>query len=258
VTLFDTGHNYSGGNAEARLGRAIRQLSSREGLVLSSKCGTRSKGYARTYKDFSPGWIRESCQMSLDRIGTDHLDLFMFHSPSLGHLTDEAMAALHGLKAEGLVRAVGLSNPAADVLRRVEEKAEFDFVLLNYNLMNLDVEPHIGRLREKGLGVIAGGCLAHGLYSGKIFRITRPRDFWYLARAIVRFRGQLLRGFSYRFVDQVPGMTGAQVALRYVLDNPGVDAAVFGTTSARHLLDNLAAQDLAIPEDVLRRILSVK
>lgn len=254
VTLFDTGHNYSGGNAEVRLGRAIRALGSREGLVLSSKCGTRSKGYGRYYKDFSPAWIRESCEMSLERLGVDHLDLFMFHTPSLAHLSDEAMAALHGLKTEGLVRAVGLSNPGRSVLRRVEEKAEFDFVLLNYNVMNRDVEPHLEVLRGKGLGVIAGGCLAHGLYSGKIFKITRPRDVWYLARAVVRFRDQLAKGLSYRFIEQVDGMSGAQVALRYVLDNPCVNAAVFGTTSAAHLQDNLAAEGMAIPADVLERL----
>ncbi len=257
VTLFDTGHNYSGGNAEIRLGRAIKRLGKRDGLVLTSKCGTRAKGYGRYYKDFSPSWIRESCQLSLERIGTDHLDLFMFHSPSLAHLTDEAMTALYDLKSEGLVRAVGLSNPNPSVLRRVEEKAEFDFALLNYNLMNRDVEPHIEKLRAKGVGVLAGGCLAHGLYSGRIFKITRPRDVWYLARAVVRFRGQLIKGFSYRFVDEVPGMSGAQVALRYVLDNPNVSAAVFGTTSEEHLLNNLAAQDLTIPADVLQRIRSV-
>lgn len=257
VTLFDTGHNYSGGNAEVRLGRALKQLGSRDGLVLTSKCGTRAKGYGRYYKDFSTAWIRESCQLSLERIGTDHLDLFMFHSPSLAHLTDEAMAALYGLKSEGLVRAVGLSNPGRAVLQRVEEKAEFDFVLLNYNIMNRDVEPHIEKLRAKGIGVLAGGCLAHGLYSSKIFRVARPRDVWYLARAVVRFRSQLMKGFSYRFVDEVPGMSGAQVALRYVLDNPNVSAAIFGTTSVEHLKSNLAAQDLTIPADVLQQIRSI-
>ena len=257
VTLYDTGHNYSGGNAEIRLGRAIKRLGSRDGLVLTSKCGTRAKGYGRYYKDFSPAWIRESCKLSLERIGTDHLDLFMFHSPSLHHLTDEAMTALYDLKAEGLVRAVGLSNPNQAVLRRVEEKAEFDFALLNYNLMNRGVETHIEKLREKGVGVLAGGCLAHGLYSGKIFKITRPRDVWYLARAVVRFRSQLMKGFSYRFIEEVPGMSGAQVALRFVLDNPNVSAAVFGTTSAEHLQNNLAAQDLVIPADVLQRIRSI-
>jgi aryl-alcohol dehydrogenase-like predicted oxidoreductase len=258
VTLFDTGHNYSGGNAEARLGLAIKRLGSRKGLVLSSKCGTRSRGYGRSYKDFSPGWIRESCMLSLERIGVDHLDLYMFHSPSLEHLTDEAMAALHGLKAEGLVRAVGLSNPNSAVLERVEEKLEFDFALLNYNIMNRGIEPRIAKLHEKGVGVLAGGVLAHGLYSRGIYRIKRPRDLWYLARAVVRFRNQLIKGFSYHFVDNTPGMSGAQVALRYVLDNPLISAAVFGTTSIAHLEDNLAARERAIPEDVLNRILAIQ
>lgn len=258
VTLFDTGHNYSGGNAEIRLGRAIRRLKSRDGLVLSSKCGTRARGGGRFYKDFSPAWIRESCKQSLDRIGVDHLDLFMFHSPSPEHLTDEAMAALCDLKSQGLVRAVGVSNPGGRVLRRVEEKGEFDFVLMNYSIMNRDAGGAIGRLRAKGVGVIAGGCLAHGLYSGKILRIRRPRDLWYLARALVRFREQFIRGFSYRFVDHTPGMTGAQVALRFVLDNPDISAAVFGTTSLEHLRANLAARDLQMPQAVLSRILAAK
>ncbi len=254
VTLFDTGHNYSGGNAEIRLGRAIKQLNSRKDLVLTSKCGTRTTGSGHSYKDFSPEWIRESCMLSLERIGVDYLDLFMLHSPQIKNLTDEAMTTLYDLKAEGLIRAIGLSNSVSNVLQRVELKSEFDFVLLNYSIMNREIESCIAKLYEKGVGILAGGVLAHGLYTKKIFQITAPRDLWYLIRAVVRFRNQLINSFSYHFIDNVPCMSGAQIALRYVLDNPKVSSAIFGTASIAHLEENLTAQDLRIPEDVMNRI----
>ena len=122
--------------------------------------------------------------------------------------------------------------------------------------MNRDVEPHIEKLRAKGIGVpraVASrmGCI-HRKSSG-----SPGQGCLVSGRAVVRFRSQLMKGFSYRFVDEVPGMSGAQVALRFVLDNPNVSAAIFGTTSVEHLKNNLAAQDLTIPADVLQQIRSI-
>ncbi len=255
VNLFDTGHNYSGGNAEVRLGKAIRSLGAqRRDLVLSSKCGTKQVSRWSHQKDFSPQWIRQSLEMSLERIGTDYLDLFLFHSPQIHHLTEEAMETIHALKRQGLVRAIGVSSPGGQVLTYICEHKNFDFVLLGYNILTQQLEPDIQKLHNQGIGVIGGSPLAHGLYSQDIFKIRSSRDLWYLARALKNFRGLLIKGRRYSFINRVDGFTGAQVALGYVLQNPCVSATIFGTTSEVHLQSNLKTADLSLPAGLIEKI----
>ena len=79
VTLFDTGHSYSGGNAEIRLGEALEGISNKSDLVISTKCGTRISNNGKLYKDFSQNWIRESCNLSLKRIGINELGMYQLH-----------------------------------------------------------------------------------------------------------------------------------------------------------------------------------
>jgi aryl-alcohol dehydrogenase-like predicted oxidoreductase len=116
------------------------------------------------------------------------------------------------------------------------------------------LEPLIGSLYKNGVGVIAGAPLAEGLYSERIYHPRSKKDLWYLARAAAHFRKQLHEGRRYRFINRVDGMTGAQVALRYVLDNPYITSAVVGTTSADHLRENMQVLQKSIPPDVLQNI----
>ena len=84
------------------------------------------------------------------------------------------------------------------------------------------------------------------------------KDIWYLARALVKFRGQLVKGRKFKFINSVEGMTGTQIALKYVIDNPYVTTAVFGTTTMSHLRDNVNSKDLEIPADIIERIKNTK
>ena len=257
VNFFDTGHNYSGGNAEIRLGKAIKDLPEKDQLIISTKCGTRTTLSGKSYKDFSPQWIIESCRLSRERLGLAQIPLFQLHSPSLHHLTDDVLETLKTLKREGYVIAVGVSNPPHDVFEKIIELDCFDFVMTNYSLLSQEREPIIQRLHDKGIGIIAAAPLGNSLYSNRIFKIKSLKDLWYLARALKNFRSRLIKGFSYRFINNVEGLTGAQVALQYVLSNENVTSAVFGTTSLEHLIENLAAVDKTIPLELMNRIKSV-
>ena len=130
--------------------------------------------------------------------------------------------------------------------------------MLDYNVMRQDREPLIKSLYENGVGVVAGSALAESLYSNRVFKVKSVKDLWYLARATVKFRDQLFEGRKYRFINEVEGMTGAQIALRYVLDNPYVSSALFGTTTMSHLEDNVLALEKEIPQNVFARIQQVK
>jgi len=119
VNLFDTGHSYSEGNAEVRLGKALKNIQDKSDLVISSKAGTRISNKGKLYKDFSPNWIRESCKLSLKRLGLESLPLFHLHGPAVSDLNDELIDELLKLKAEGLVRAIGVNSFDDNVLEKV-------------------------------------------------------------------------------------------------------------------------------------------
>ena len=254
VTLFDTGHSYSDGNAELRLGRAIKGLAAKDELAISTKAGTRIDAGGRLYKDFSPAWLRTSCEESLRKIGIETIPLFHLHGPTIRDLNDGVVAELQQLKARGLVRAIGVNSFDDAVLEHILGMNAFDFVMPDYNILSKEREPLIDRFHERGIGVIAGAALADALYSNRVFKVRSGKDLWYLARALKNFRSKLVRGFSYRFINDHPAISGAQVAISYVLRNPNISSAVFGTTSSKHLDENLAAASKEIPAALLERI----
>ena len=253
VTYFDTGHSY--GTAEERIGKALRQGNvPRDRIVISTKFGTRIVN-GKLVHDVSPAWMRDSVQMSLRRMGLDCIDLLCIHGTRSGDFCAETFDALHALQKDGLVRWIGAST--SNDVRLIEEIGRhdwFDFVFLRYNILNRALEPIIEMLAGKQIGVIAGAPLAEGLYSDRIYHPRSKQDLWYLARAAAHFRKQLREGKRYRFIDHADGMTGAQIALRYVLDNPYVTSAVVGTTSAEHLREDLQTLHMKIPPDVLQKI----
>ena len=253
ITYFDTGHSY--GMAEERIGKALRQGNvPRDRIVISTKFGTRIKD-GKPVHDVSPAWIRESVQTSLQRMRLEHIDLLSIHGARSSDFSEETFAALDTLRKEGLVRFFGASTSNdAKLIEEISRHNWFDYVFLRYNILNRPLEPLIETLDKNRIGVIAGAALAEGLYSNRIFRPRSKKDLWYLARAAAHFRKQLREGRKYRFIEHVQGMSGAQVALRYVLDNPHISSAVIGTTSEEHLRSNLQALQLKIPPDVLRQI----
>jgi len=250
VTFFDTGASYSGGHAEPRLGRALKGRDASR-LVIATKAGTFGRGIGR---DFSPAAVVASAERSLKVLGLDALPLLQLHGPSIGELTDELRAALAGLKARGLVRAVGANSFDPVVIDHVVGLLDFDVVMVDYNVLRPGREPLIARAAAAGKGVLAGMPLAMGHTGGQVARLRAPRDLWYAARGLLRHRRDVEQGAAFGFLARTPGMTGAQAALAYVLANPAVACAVVGTTRPAHLAANLAASGMTLSPQTLAEI----
>lgn len=252
VTFFDTGASYSQGAAEPRLGRALKGTDA-DRLVVASKAGTVFAD-GRVRRDFAPAAIVASAERSLRNLGLDVLPLLQLHGPAIAELTDELRAALDGLKARGLVRAVGINSFDPSVVDHAIGLPDIDVVMVDYNVLRSDREPLIARAAAAGKGVLAGMPLAMGHTGLQVAKIRAPRDVWYAARGLLRHRDEVTRGARLGFLNRLPGMTGAQAALAYVLANPDVACAVFGTTRPAHLTQNLAASGMVLPEAVTARI----
>lgn len=252
VNLFDTGHSYSNGNAEKRLNKALRSVANKNDLVISTKAGTRIGTKGKLYKDFSPEWIRTSCQQSLTTLGVDSIALFHLHGPNIKDFTPDLLDELNKLKVEGLIQAYGVNSFDEKVLQHILEMNFFDFIMPDYNALKR--ESLITSFCQNGIGVLAGAALANSLFSNRIFKIRKTQDVWYLLRALKNFRGQLIKGISFRFINHYDDITGAQIALAYIIQNKNISCAVFGTTNEAHLNENLLASEITLSKEILNDI----
>ena len=252
VTLFDTAPGYSRGEAEPRLGRALKGRNL-DGLMIATKAGTRFEG-GRMVRDMTLPAITASVERSLGRLGLEALPLVQLHGPGLDELTDDFADGLQALKAKGLVRALGVNSFDPAVISRAIALPVFDTVMIDYNVLRPERAPLIARAGEAGKGVLAGMALAMGHTGLQAFKLRRLRDVWYALRALKNHRADIARGARMTFLNHLPDLTGPQAALAYVLANPGVSSAITGTTRMAHLMENLRAPGLALPAETADRI----
>ena len=253
VTLFDTGASYSAGEAEPRLGRALRGRDASK-LVIATKAGTWHAGGGRIARDMSPSAIVASAERSLRNLGLETLGLLQLHGPSADELDEPMLAALERLKARGIARAVGLNSFDPAVIAHAIGLPVIDVVMVDYNVLRPEREPLIARAAAAGKGVLAGMPLAMGHTRPLLARLKGPQNLWYAARALAKHRDELARGRRFRFLHGLAEMTGSQAALAHVLANPAVSAAVFGATRLEHLRENLAASGRSLPAHVTAQV----
>lgn len=253
INFFDTGASYAAGNAERRLGLALKSHRTNREIIVATKAGTHVSANGRYYKDWSRAALRASVGRSLERLGITRIDILHLHGPQLGDLTPEIVDTLEGMRREGLVRFVGINSFDEDVLRAALRVESFDSFMLEYNVLKKGNGALIGDIAAAGRAVLVGTPVAQALFTGQMFDITKARNVWALLRAAKHHR-ELRSSFRYRFLNQVPGMTGPQAALAWVLREPRIATAIFGTTQPAHLEQNLAAADLALPPQIIAEI----
>ena len=252
VTFFDTGAAYSGGEAEPRLGRALKGRNL-DRVVVATKAGTRHDG-RRVIRDFSLEGIEASVERSLRNLGLETLPLLQLHGPAAAELDDKMLAMLGGLKRRGLVQALGVNSFDPALIEHVVGLPIFDVVMVDYNVLRPERAPLIARATGQGKGVLAGMALAMGHANRQVLRLRAPRDVWYALRAMKNHRADVARGARFGFLSQIPDMTAAQAALAYVLSDPNVSCAVVGTTRMAHLIENLDASGMPLSREVLDQI----
>lgn len=175
IRYIDTADVYGTGRSERLIGQAIKGR--RDQVVLSTKFGflyDEEKREAHADWNASPGYIRRACEASLKRLGTDYIDLYLFHVG--GDLPREVLegviATLDGLKAAGKIRAYGWSNGMAKSARWFAEHSAADALMFGLNVLQDDAEM-VKLCEEQGLAAICISPLAMGFLSGKYGKGTR-------------------------------------------------------------------------------------
>jgi len=261
INFFDTADAYSLGVSEEILGRALNDFTRREEVVIASKVFF-SMGDKPNLGGLSRVHIMQAIDDSLRRLGTDYIDLYQIHRWDPETPIEETLEALHDVVKSGKVRYIGASSMYAWQFSKSLYLADLHgwtrFVSMqnHYNLVYREEEREMIPLcRSEGIGVIPWSPLARGFLSG-----NRSRQDWgETARAKSdEFAHQMYYQESdFTVVERVAelaqqrSVTPSQIALAWLLHQPGVTAPIIGASKMTHLEENIAAIDIELsPEEL--------
>jgi len=263
VDFIDTAQLYGPLTNELLVGRAV--AGRRDEYVIATKFNRRMDdavpGDISTVgpQDGSAAHVRSSIEGSLRRLGTDYVDLYYQHRVDPNVPIEETVGAMADLVAEGKVRHIGLSEAAADTIRRANAVHPITAVQTEFSLWSRDPEDEVlPTCRELGIGFVAYSPLGRGFLAG---RFTSPDDLdeGDFRRTGPRFTGDNLQS-NLRLADKVKeiaaekGISPAQLAIAWLLAQGDDIVPIPGTKRRTYLEQNAAAADVELTADDLARI----
>jgi len=266
ITTFDTADGYASGRAEEVLGRALHGVR-RESIEIFTKVywptadGPNDRGLSRKH-------ITESLHASLRRLGTDYVDLYQAHRYDHETPVEEIMRAFDDLVRAGKVLYVGVSEWRAEEISaalRAARELGLDRIVSNqpqYNMLWRVIEAEVVPLCEKeGIGQIVFSPIAQGVLTGKYrFGDPPPADSRATDPSGSGFIKRLLRDDVLAAVQRLgpiaadAGLSMAQLAVAWTLQNPNVSAAIVGATRPEQVRENVKASGVRLDAALMRRI----
>jgi aryl-alcohol dehydrogenase-like predicted oxidoreductase len=271
INFFDTADVYSYGQSEEVLGKALKELPvGREKVIIATKVrsamsqeATEGTGDVNNV-GLSRQHIFASVEKSLQRLGTDYIDLYQVHGWDVLTPIEESLRALDDLVRQGKVRYIGCSNWAARqlmkalCLARENKLSQFVSLQAYYSLAGRDLEHELLPLcLEENVGVLPWSPLSGGFLSGKYRRENKNPE----GARRTQFEFPPVdeeRGYdAIELMDQIAkekGATVAQVALAWLLHQRGVSSVIIGANKMTQLEDNLKAAELNLTTDEIERL----
>lgn len=258
VKFLDTADMYGPFTNEMLVGRAI--AGRRGEVVLATKFGNeRRADGTRLGINGRPEYVRSACDASLQRLGTDHIELYYQHRVDPTVPIEETVGAMADLVRQGKVRYLGLSEAAPNTIRRAHATHPITALQTEYSLWSRDPEDEIlPTVRELGIGFVPYSPLGRGFLTGRFgrFEDLPEGDF---RRNSPRFQGENFQK-NLELLDRVraiaseKGVTPAQLALAWLLAQGEDIVPIPGTKHRRYLEENVAAVDTVLTPEDLKRI----
>jgi voltage-dependent potassium channel beta subunit len=266
VNFFDTANVYRRGAAEEVVGRALKGID-RDDYVLATKVyfpmgeGPNDRGLGRKH-------IFEQCERSLKRLGVDYVDLYQCHRPDPETPVEETLRALDDLVTQGKVLYVGVSEWSAEQLdqaRAIQRALNLDPIVSNqpqYSMIWRAIEADVLPVsKAHGIGQVVWSPIAQGVLAGKYrpgeplpegSRATDPESSAFMA---LFMQDEVLAAVqNLRPIAEDLGTTMAQLAIAWVLREPGVSSAIVGASKPEQVDENVAASGIELGADALARI----
>ncbi|SNC61626.1 Predicted oxidoreductase [Hymenobacter gelipurpurascens] len=259
VTFFDTADMYGPYTNEELLGNALQGR--REQVVLATKFGIQRDPNDPTKRGINgrPEYVRQACEDSLRRLKTDYIDLYYQHRVDPQTPIEETVGAMSRLVEEGKVRFLGLSEAAADTVRRAHLVHPITALQTEYSLWSR--EPEDGLLQtcqELGIGFVPYSPLGRGFLTGQIKRFEDLAEDDY-RRHTPRFQGENFQKnldlvARIREMAEEKGITPGQLALAWVLAQGEYIVPIPGTKRVLYLEENVGAAEVQLSLEDLARI----
>jgi 1-deoxyxylulose-5-phosphate synthase len=254
ITFWDTANIYSLGSSEEIVGRAIREYTRREDVVLATKVffgmhdGPGGSGLSRKA-------IMEQIDASLTRLGTEYVDLYQIHRFDPHTPVEETMEALHDVVKAGKARYLGASSMWAWQLAKMQHAADVHgwtrFVSMQnqYSLLQREEEREMfGLLADQGVGSVPWSPLAKGRLARPWGTETKRSETDPMGKRYVGSENEPIVA-AVQQVAEARGVSMASIALAWVLRHPSVSAPIVGPTKEHHLADAVAALDLQLSDE---------
>ena len=264
INLFDTANVYNAGVSEEMLGVALSENGRRQRALVATKVRFKM-GEGPNEAGLSRHHIIQQCEASLRRLKTDVIDLYQVHEWDGMTPIEETMAALDTLVEQGKVRYIGCSNYSGwhimKALAAADRRGGARFVSqqIHYTLHSREAEYELVPIsQDQGLGILVWSPIAGGLLSGKYRRDGGPKS----GRHVGGFREPPVYDWDklYDIIDTIVevadgrGVSGAQVALAWLLGRPGVTSVIIGGRNQEQFEDNLKAAQLVLTAEERQKL----
>ena len=244
INIFDTAPVYGFGHSEKLIGEALKPV--RENVILATKCGLRwdKESLSALRKDASRKSILEEIDQSLKRLGTDWIDLYQVHWPDVETSHQETMEALLEIQEQGKIRSIGVSNYSAAQIKECSQYAKIISLQPEYSLLAREIEKETVPLCiENDIGIIAYSPLSSGVLTGKYDKNTKFKD-WRGKGIIGTFTGEgytenISKVDLLKVIALEEGKTCGQMAINWVLRQPGLTTALVGVKNPVQMEENL-------------------
>jgi aryl-alcohol dehydrogenase-like predicted oxidoreductase len=259
INFLDTADVYGPYKNEELVGRAIK--GKRDEIVLATKFGIVRDPANPSVRGVNgkPDYIQRSCEASLKRLGVETIDLYYQHRVDPATPIEETMGALGKLVQDGKIRHIGLSEASPRTLRRAVKIHPVAALQTEYSLWSREPEDEIlATCRELGIGFVAYSPLGRGFLTGQFTRFEDfPEDDY--RRFSPRFQGENFQrnlDLVHRVeeIAKEKGCKPAQLALAWVLAQDENIVPIPGTKRRKYLEENVAALDVKLSKEDLRRI----
>jgi aryl-alcohol dehydrogenase-like predicted oxidoreductase len=258
-TLLDTADVYNEGESELLLGHLLRELVTRDDLVIATKAVITPDGRY----DASRRHLLGALDASLGRLGVEHVDLWQLHVYDHATPLEETLSALDEAVSSGRTRYAGVSNYAAWHLAKAATwqrawpgRAPIVSAQVEYSLLHREIERDVlPAALDAGIGILPWSPLGRGVLTGK-YRTGIPADSRAATPHFSEFVQPYLGEDSRRIVESVTtaadglGVSTLAVALSWVRDRPGVVAPIVGARTSTQLTDILDTERLTLPEEI--------
>lgn len=271
MNCIDTAPVYGFGLGEEIVGKAIK--GKRNEVIIATKCGLRwdtdegefffdtyfnGKRYY-VYKNARKNSIIEECERSLRRLNTDFIDIYQIHWPDKTTPIDESLEALTRLQEQGKIRAFGVSNFDANLMKETLKYTRVESNQVKYSLLDRSIENELVPLCvENKISILAYSPLEQGLLTGKITMETefksgdlRKRQFWFLPENRKKVLDALEK---IKPIAKERNVTVAQLVINWTFSQTGITTAIVGARNPEQVEENAKAATFKLTDEEIQKI----